>query len=212
MSSQTRPHQIMRLQRAHLAQAATVLARAFVQDPLTEYVFAVSKASRDESLRELGRFSCEVRLLLGWPLLGSIEARGRVAGVLGVSLPGDPQWPPALNRVYARLGEVVGPESIARLEAYSRLADTNRPKQPHYQVGILGVDPTLQGQGHGGALMRALHAIADADAEAVGTWLDTENPRNVAWYRRFGYEVQAESLLDGLAVWGMFREGPGPRA
>jgi hypothetical protein len=47
--------------------------------------------------------------------------------------------------------------------------------------------------------------MSESHPDSAGIWLDTENPRNVPYYQRFGYEVRAHSTLDGIDVWGMFR-------
>ena len=70
---------------------------------------------------------------------------------------------------------------------------------------MIGVDPVHQGKGLGGQLLDTLHAISADHPESSGVWLDTENPRNVPYYQRFGYEVRAHSSLEAVDIWGMFR-------
>jgi len=205
----TRSHpNVIELNRTHLTAAVAVLTRAFAADPLMGTLFAVSVSPYERSLEELFRFSCEVRLLLDWPLLGYLHEGRQIVGVAGVSLPGKPDWPTALQNVYARLGEVIGAKSMARLEAYSRQADTHRPQAPHYQLGFIGVDPQYGAKGYGGEILGVFHRIADADPSSVGAWLDTENPRNIHWYRKHGYQVVAETQFYDLTIWGMFRPKP----
>jgi ribosomal protein S18 acetylase RimI-like enzyme len=193
------------LKRTHLPAAIGVLTNAFTDDPLMNTLFAVSTSPFERSLKELMRFSCEVRLLLDWPLLGYWDNTQQLVGVAGLSLPGKPNWPPALKDVYAQLETVIGAESRARLEAYSQQADNNRPGKPHYQLGLIGVDPQHGGNGFGSELMRAFHRMADANPSSTGIWLDTENPRNVPWYQKHGYQILAETPFHNLTIWGMFR-------
>lgn len=196
---------ITHLGRSQLSDAVGVLARAFTNDPMANYMMGVSRISLEESLHELFLFSCEVRLLLDWPLLGVWVEEEQLAGVAGITLPGDVQWPPSLQEVYANLKARIGKEAVSRLETYSRLADTNRPSTPHYQLGMIGVDPEHQGQGCGGQLLQTVNEMSESHPESTGVWLDTENPRNVPYYQRFGYEIKAHSMLNGIDVWGMFR-------
>lgn len=200
---------LVRLDRSHLEAAARVLAQAFARDPMAKYVFAVSKTSFEDSGRALFTFSCEVRLLLDWPLLGVIEEDGFLVGVAGLSLPGDPIWPPALHQVYADFKTTVGADSASRMERYAELADTNRPSEPHFQLGMIGVAPAAQGKGYGGLMLREVHHLAENDPESTGVWLDTETPENVSFYQHHGYKVRARTALEGLNIWGMFRPNPG---
>ncbi|MGB7873389.1 MAG: GNAT family N-acetyltransferase [Anaerolineales bacterium] len=193
------------LDRSQLSDAVGVLSRAFANDPMANHMMEVSKISLEESLNELFLFSCEVRLLLDWPLLGVFVEGEKLAGVAGITLPGEVKWPPSLQEIYANLSTRIGQEAVLRLETYSRLADTNRPSEPHYQLGMIGVDPEYQGQGCGGQLLNAVNEMSESHPESMGVWLDTENPRNVPYYQRFGYEIKEHSMLDEIDVWGMFR-------
>jgi len=58
---------------------------------------------------------------------------------------------------------------------------------PHYYISLMMVDPSFQGKGLCGRLMRA--ACRAADADGLPTYLETGGERNVAVYRRFGFEV-----------------------
>jgi predicted GNAT family N-acyltransferase len=200
---------LVRLDRSHLEAAANVLAQAFARDPIAKYVFAVSETSFEDSGRALFTFSCEVRLLLDWPLLGVIEEDGFLVGVAGLSLPGDPTWPPALHQVYADFKTTVGADSASRMERYAELADTNRPSEPHYQLGVIGVAPEAQGKGYGGLMLQETHRMSEINPDSTGVWLDTENMENVSFYQHHGYEVRAQTTLDGLNIWGMFRPNHG---
>ena len=196
---------VTHLDRSHLSDAVGVLARAFADDPMANYMLGISHVSLEKSLEELFLFSCEVRLLLDWPLLGVWVESDQLAGVAGITLPGDVDWPESLQEVYENLKAKIGSDAVSRLETYSQLADTNRPSEPHYQLGMIGVAPKHQGKGCGGRLLETLNEMSESHPESTGVWLDTENPRNVPYYQRFGYEVKAHSTLDGIDVWGMFR-------
>lgn len=70
---------------------------------------------------------------------------------------------------------------------------------------ILGVDPPLQGQGTGSALIQPM--LTRADAESRRCYLDTTKERNVAFYRKHAFAVRGEADVEGeLHVWMMVRE------
>jgi ribosomal protein S18 acetylase RimI-like enzyme len=60
------------------------------------------------------------------------------------------------------------------------------PKEPHWYLPLIGVDPAQQGRGHGDALMR--FALERVDREKMSSYLESSNPRNIPFYRRHGFE------------------------
>jgi ribosomal protein S18 acetylase RimI-like enzyme len=75
------------------------------------------------------------------------------------------------------------------LATFAKMAEWH-PKEPHWYLAQIGVDPGSQGQGLGAALMR--HALARCDREKALAYLETGNPRNIPLYRHFGFEVIGE--------------------
>ncbi|MBX3209094.1 MAG: GNAT family N-acetyltransferase [Labilithrix sp.] len=69
------------------------------------------------------------------------------------------------------------------------------PRQEHVYVAVLGVHPSLQGRGLGATLMR--HACALASEGDCVVHLETSNPVNLPFYRRFGLEVGVEIVSHG---------------
>jgi ribosomal protein S18 acetylase RimI-like enzyme len=104
----------------------------------------------------------------------------------------------------------LGPGALARGARFARVAARCHPATPHYYVVSIGVDPASQGHGHGGVLLRAVHERSEVDPRSAGVALDTQNPRNVALYERFGYRVTREDDVGPLHSWCMFR--PNARA
>ena len=82
---------------------------------------------------------------------------------------------------------------------------------PHWYLWGLGVEPSEQGKGIGGALM--LPILARAEAEGVPCYLETQNEANVPFYRKHGFEVVSDGEVPkrGLRVWAMVR-APRPAA
>lgn len=61
------------------------------------------------------------------------------------------------------------------------------PEAPHWYLPLIAADPTRQGQGIGGALMR--HALARCDRDGAAAYLESSNPRNIPLYQRHGFEI-----------------------
>jgi GNAT superfamily N-acetyltransferase len=61
------------------------------------------------------------------------------------------------------------------------------PREPHWYLPLIGVDPAYQGKGDGGALMT--YALQPCDRDHAPAYLESTNPRNMALYQRHGFEV-----------------------
>ena len=66
---------------------------------------------------------------------------------------------------------------------------------------VIGVAPTLQGQGYGGKLLRAL--FEQSEQAGVALYLETETEDNVRMYEHFGFRVIQEITLPvvNLPMW-----------
>jgi ribosomal protein S18 acetylase RimI-like enzyme len=121
------------------------------------------------------------------------------AHVAGVFLGGTLWLPPgvtpdedALERLIAEtIPEPRRSECVGVLEQMGAA----HPKEPHWHLAFIGVDPAHQGQGIGAALLR--HTLARVDAEHLHAYLESSNPANISLYRRHGFEVIREIRVGG---------------
>jgi GNAT superfamily N-acetyltransferase len=70
------------------------------------------------------------------------------------------------------------------LGALSRIEKVH-PRDPHWYLAHVGVQPEHQGRGIGGVLVEA--GTARADAEGVAAYLENSKPRNTPFYGRHGF-------------------------
>ena len=77
---------------------------------------------------------------------------------------------------------------------------------PHWELLIVGVDPALQGQGRGSALVR--DGLARADESGLPCYLNTNTPANLPFYEHLGFTVLEQASLgkDGPPAWAMRRD------
>jgi len=61
------------------------------------------------------------------------------------------------------------------------------PKEPHWHLTMIGVDPLEQQKGYGSALLEV--GLAPCDEAHETAYLESTNPRNIPLYERFGFEV-----------------------
>jgi ribosomal protein S18 acetylase RimI-like enzyme len=86
---------------------------------------------------------------------------------------------------------VDGPKIGQQMERY-------HPREPHWYLPLLGVDPARQGKGLGSALVRHVTDICDRDGTVA--YLESSNLGNVALYERLGFVVIGRIQAGGSPV------------
>ena len=70
---------------------------------------------------------------------------------------------------------------------------------------MLGTDPAQQGRGVGSALLA--RALARSDAAGLPAYLESSKEKNLAFYRRHGFEIVAHLRIpNGPELWPMLRK------
>jgi ribosomal protein S18 acetylase RimI-like enzyme len=88
-----------------------------------------------------------------------------------------------------------------RMRAYGKYIDDLHRRvvpYPHWYLDMVGVDPPYQGQGFCSRLVRPV--LERIDREQMPCYLETNAEKNVAIYRRFGFEVISEDRMPGLEM------------
>lgn len=187
-----------------LPEATEVLAAAFLQDPLMDFIFGADLNVRRAGVRAMLGTTCRIRLELGEPLVG-IESNGRLAAVACIASPSKQPWPASLEAAWEEFEGLIGQEAAARLGRYGALHERHDMTEPHHYLVALGVHPDFKGEGFGGKLMDHAVSLAEADPDSIGLCLDTENTVNLSFYQHFGLKVKASEWLDDLQVFFLFR-------
>lgn len=187
-----------------VAPAIAALVEAFAPDPLMTYLYGDHPAGVRASVATFFTILLRVRLTLGMPAF-VLEQDGQVLGaVMGYDTT-RPTWPADLAEEWRRF-ETSAPDLIARFAAYEHITDACQPSQPHHYLGVIGVHPTLQGQGAGKLLLEVFCDHARADPLSNGVYLDTTNPNSLAFYDTNGFARHGEGDLGGTPVWCVWRE------
>jgi ribosomal protein S18 acetylase RimI-like enzyme len=107
--------------------------------------------------------------------------------------------PPAQAR--ALLAEV---DVVERASAVFAEVAAHVPPQPCWYLRQIGIDPRLQGQGHGGALIEA--GLEEVDARREVAYLEATSDASRRFYERHGFEVVGTAqALGSPPLWVMVR-------
>ncbi len=186
--------------RRELIFTAGVLGRGFRDNPNTVAVFGDDPLRRMRGMeRVLGSY---IPLMKHPPL---VARRGDwIVGVCGMAPPGTCQlrllrqlrFMPAMLRC--------GPVATARVFRIMSAWEKQNPKDRHWHLGPVAVEPALQGMGVGSQMMERFCAIVDEEGEMA--YLETDKPENVHFYEKFGFVTLDEAEVLGVPNWFMRRE------
>jgi GNAT superfamily N-acetyltransferase len=184
---------------------AAAMTRAFMDYPLMEYMIP-DAAKRAEKLEAWHRLT--LRGL--WPeQRGEVRTTDDYAGASMWVRPG--QWKtPVLPmlRIVPGMIRIVGLRSFLRTVRVLTAFEKRHPHNEHWHLALLGTDPPMQRKGVGAALMA--EALERCDREGLPAYLETQKIDNVAYYRRFGFDVIDEMTVGAgeraVQCWFMWRE------
>lgn len=182
-----------------VAVLARVLARAFYDDPPARWLIP-------DDRKRLPRLEHWFTLALAELYLpyGHCYTTDELAGAaLWVPPPRPPLGPAALVRLLPHGFRIFGvylPRNLIAL----RGSDVKHPREPHYYLPFMGVDPKRQGEGLGTELMDPVLRRCDHDRSLA--YLEASSPRNRRLYERHGFRVTADARLgSGPPIWPMVR-------
>ncbi|HEY1414737.1 MAG TPA: GNAT family N-acetyltransferase [Caulobacteraceae bacterium] len=187
-----------------LDAVAADLADAFTDDVAFDWFL------RDDDKRVEARlrfFRLIVRM--GAASGGRIE-RPAGGGAAAIWMPFEALGPLPLRdelRALPVLLNATGLARFGRLLALRADMDKHHPmERPHAYLWFLGVTHEAQGHGIGSRLLKV--ATDRLDAASRPAYLETQTERNLALYRRHGFDVISEHRPrpDGPMLWSMWRE------
>ena len=201
--------QTMPMPRSELRATGHALARAFDDDAWFRWLLP-DAPKRYSSLR---RF------------FGAAAADSHHHGRVDVAVDGDlvvgaaawlppGTYPPSPRRQLRQMGAVAAsiPSFPRRLPTVVRLLGEIQkvhPKDELWYLAALGVDPSRWRRGIGSRLLEPV--LAQADAEGLPCYLETQAERNLAFYGTHGFTVRQEMRVAGcpLPLWTMWRDPKG---
>jgi GNAT superfamily N-acetyltransferase len=196
---------MLELRVSQIDAASHMLARAFQDDSAMTYLIPEA-AARAEMLIHYFRATVRYAHLYGQVFV----TPGAVQGVAAWLTPGNTEviFPRMLRAGMLRVALKVGFRRMGRALRYLGYAESLERRyihEPHWHLGVLGVEPASQGQGIGSALIQPV--FDKADAEDFPCYLVTQNEKNVKFYRQRGFDVVGEGdvTTEGPHLWAMVR-------
>ena len=181
-----------------------ILVDGFFDNPVMSWIFQ-DESSRAEALESWFRF---------W-----VETYGD-AGLLITSEEGDgaalwatPGVSPLTNDQVASLVGIVQAHNGDRTGlVMGGLAQVRQPETPHWYLAGIAARRGQRARGVGAGLLEPF--LARSDDEGVPIYLESSNPRNLTFYRRYGFDDHGPRVdlpENGPPLQGMWRS-PAPRS
>jgi ribosomal protein S18 acetylase RimI-like enzyme len=196
---------IIRLTKKHVKPAAEVLARAFHNYPVAEYVFP-NESKRLKVQTYVFQSSICYGIHYGVALATSPELEG-----IAVWLPPNNVYESTIKMIRCvniNLLFSVSLKTISRGLPFFFYLDGYHKQFapfPHWYLEVIGVDPKYQGKGYGNFLIKAM--TKKIDKESLPIYLETNTKKNVGFYQNHGFKVVKSVLLPstGVSTWCMLR-------
>jgi ribosomal protein S18 acetylase RimI-like enzyme len=189
---------LLRLTLKERDAGTAVLGRAFTEYELLRYYFH-DKTERRAVADTFGFIELSVCLKYGEVYASSEKLEGVAAWLPPGKAPSG-GWQ-IMRSVPLSILFRFGRQGAGRLRAYGRYVDNLHRKlvpYPHWYLQIIGVAPAYQGQGFSSRLVRPV--LERIDRERMPCFLETNTEKNVAIYRRFGFEVVSEDKIPRTEV------------
>jgi ribosomal protein S18 acetylase RimI-like enzyme len=179
-----------------MSQAVATIVAAFVADPPARFAWP---SAHDY----LEMMPVATRAFAGSCIKhGTAYVTEDIRGVALWLPPGAEADSAALERVFR---DSVKREHLNDLLATFEKMEKSHPREAHWYLPQIGVDPSAQAQGLGARLMR--HALARCDEEQAMAYLEASKPQNIPFYQGHGFEVLGEIQVGaGPVVTPMLRK------
>ena len=155
----------------------SVMVLAFAADPVARWMY------RDPQ-RYLAYFGRFVRAFAGKAF--STGTAWCIEGNLGGALWLPSGVRPDEDRIAAILNESVPRDVMADVNAMFAEMAAYHPRNPHWYLPTIGIEPHLHRKGLGSALLT--QALSRCDQEHMPAYLESSNSANTALYQRFGFK------------------------
>ena len=163
---------------ADVEHLISVMVLAFAGDPVARWMY------RDPQ-RYLAYFGRFIRAFAGKAF--SIGTAWCIDGNLGGALWLPPGVKPDEAAIAVILDESVPHDVMADVNAMFAEMAAYHPRDPHWYLPTIGIEPHVHRKGLGSALLT--EALERCDQEHMPAYLESSNPSNASFYQRLGFEA-----------------------
>ena len=105
--------------------------------------------------------------------------------------------------------KATGMRGVNRMLACADELNKFHPREKHYYLYFIGVDPEYRKQSIASALLKPV--LERCDLEGCGAYLENTNPDNYAFYERHAFQIVREIIVGKHAppLWAMWRHPQG---
>ncbi len=198
---------IIRLEKGHIVAGAEVLAKSFINDPVTRYMVPDEKERR-QFLPYFFRSMMTYGIRYGEVYAISSEFEGVI-----IWLPGEAasmsMWKMLRSKAYSMIYTKADKDVKNRMFHYYDFVQEHRKGNidfAHWYLLFIGVKPEFQGKGYAGKLMNPM--LNRLDSKEMPCFLETQNKKNITFYEHYGFEVVENTKIPetDLTYWAMLRK------
>lgn len=159
-------------------RSVAVILLAFSADPIVRWTYP-------DPERFLSSFPALVRAFGGRAFAEGTALH--IGAFLGAALWLPPGIGPDEDTLEALLQDSVAADRQPEVLGLMEQMGEHHPREPHWYLPLIGVDPAHQRKGYGAALLA--QALARCDRDRVPAYLESTNPANVPLYQRHGFDL-----------------------
>ena len=183
----TKHHEIRAVHPHEVDRFAMTLALALCSDPSTRWSTPDAFQYMNVMVPLVKAFGGETAIEMG--------SAHVIGDFLGAAL-----WlPPNASPDEAAVGEIfsthVEEPHLGEIFSLFEAMAEHHPKEPHWYLWLMGIDPAYQRQGLGTALLN--HALDSCDSDGTPAYLEATSPVSVRLYQRHGFDVVGEITVCG---------------
>ena len=198
--SSSAEHDIRVAGHSDIEKVCSILASAFTNDPVLNWV-----CGRPKAYRSFFRFEAEALYKHHSHVYINNELTG-AAMWLPAGVPAKPPFHWRLIIAFWQLTIKGGLKSLRRGELLEKFLAVRHPHEPHFYLRSIGASLENQGRGIGSALLKA--GLSACDQQGMPAYLESSNEKNNPLYERHGFEIVGEEGLPegGPTIWFMHRK------
>lgn len=181
----TNQNQIRPALRSEADRFAGTLTLALCADPVVRWAMPDSNQYMNTLMPLAGAFGGDAAMEHGTAFV-----IGDFKGAIIWLPPGVHTDDEAMGAIFA---ENVEEPHLSEVYALFEAMAEYHPKEPHWYLPLIGVDPVCQRQGLGSALLQ--HAVALCDQTQSLAYLESTTRSSVSLYQRNGFEVMGEIVV-----------------